>query len=215
MRLSERFDEVIATTQSRKVVAATKYVDAPVIRALFSKGIRQVGENRVQDMLQKQDQLTDIPLEWHFIGRLQTNKVKAMINRIDCLHSLDSLRLAAEIQKHRKGVLPCFVEVHISEEPTKSGVSLEEVEEFVTNLQIYDKIQVIGLMGMAPYTNDTAFIRPAFQTLFRLAKQIQEKRFPHAPCEFLSMGMSNDYLIAIEEGSTHLRLGSILFQSEG
>jgi PLP dependent protein len=214
MRLSDRFDEVLASTKTRIVVAATKYVDAPVIRALFEKGLRQVGENRVQDMLQKQDQLRDLPLQWHFIGKLQTNKVKAMINRIDCLHSLDSLRLAAEIQKHRSGVLPCFVEVHISAEPTKSGVSIEELAEFVTNLQMYDKIQVIGLMGMAPFTNDVAPIRLAFQTLFRLAKQIQEKRSPHAPCEFLSMGMSNDYLIAIEEGATHLRLGSILFQSE-
>lgn len=214
MPLNPMIPSILASLGAVKLVAATKSFDAPLIRELYAFGVTDVGENRVQDLLRKQDELRDIPLQWHFIGHLQTNKVASMINRIVCLHSLDSLKLAAAIQKSRKGILDCFVEVNVAMEDAKSGVAPEETISFVESLASYDTIRVIGLMGMGPASGDRAATRTAFATLKKLQLEVAKRGLLHAPCTELSMGMSGDYRIALEEGSTCVRLGSILHRSE-
>lgn len=192
------------------LIAATKYVSSEQMKAMYSIGLTHFGENRVQDFLLKKQDLQHLPITWHFIGHLQTNKVKMMINEIDYLHSLDRLPLAKQIQKYREQPLPCFIEVHISSEPTKFGLDEKDVLPFIQELHEYATIKIVGLMGMAEETQDETKIRSQFQTLIHLQKQVQALNLPYAPCLYLSMGMSNDYQIAYEMGSTHLRLGRIL-----
>lgn len=216
MSLLEKIQRIQQELQGQIIVAATKYVETDTIRELVDAGIRDVGENRVQDLIRKQDQLTDLSLHWHFIGSLQSNKVKQVINRIDCLHSLDRVTLAQAIQQYRKTPpLDCFVEVHIAKEPSKSGLLPEDTSDFIWNLAKYDTIRVIGLMSMATLTDDRDEISREFQLLRRLRDDVRARHWEHAPCQFLSMGMSNDYQIAVTQGATHLRLGSVLFRNGG
>ena len=211
MKVAQNIDLLMKRTQGRVIVAATKYVGSEQMRVLFESGIHDFGENRVQDMLRKQEELSDLSIQWHFIGSLQTNKVKSVINRIHFLHSLDRLSLAEAIQKYRVEPLPCFVEVNVSQEASKSGIKPEELIDFCRNLEKYDKIVVVGLMTMAPYTDDLNLIRACFSSLRDLRDALKRASLPGAPAPWLSMGMSNDYEVAIEYGATHLRLGSILF----
>ena len=194
-----------------KLVAATKYVEAPVIRQLHACGIKQIGENRAEALLEKKQALQDLDLEWHLIGTLQTKKVKQVINEIAVLHALDRPSLAKAIQTYRHDVLDCFVQVNVSGESTKHGVSVEELVPFIQTLQAYSKIRVIGLMTMAPAVATSELTHEIFRTLKQLQQHIQSLKLASIPCECLSMGMSQDYMIAIEEGATHIRLGSILF----
>lgn len=196
------------------LIAASKYVDASGIQALFDAGVTHIGENRVEAFLEKKAQLSHLPITWHFIGTLQSKKVKHVINEIDVLHSLDRLRLAEEIEKHRRDPLPCFIEVNASEEPSKHGLALDDVEAFVDALAPLKKIHVIGLMTLAQATEDETLLRETFKKLRAIKDNIEQKQLSYAPCHYLSMGMSNDYLIASEEGATHIRLGSILFKEE-
>ncbi|MFA5467277.1 MAG: YggS family pyridoxal phosphate-dependent enzyme [Candidatus Izemoplasmatales bacterium] len=196
------------------IVAATKTVEPDTIRGLVDLGITDIGENRTTELQRKKAKLKDLAIDWHFLGSLQSNKVKSIINEIDWLHSLDRESLAKEIQNYRLGKLKCFVEVHISPEPSKAGLSVEMVVDFCKNMVKYDKIVIVGLMGMAPLTKDQDRIKYSFQKLYDLRTQIRNLKLPHAPCEFLSMGMTNDYEIAIALGATHLRLGRILFRNE-
>jgi len=189
------------------IVAATKYADALQMGELYRSGIVKMGENRVDAMLAKKREI-DLPIEWHFIGTLQSRKVKRVINEIDYLHSLDRLSLAMEIEKHRETPLKCFIQVNVSGEASKKGLAPDEISPFVDELAQYSKIEVVGLMTMAPHSEDTAMIRTCFQKLKMLQQDIQQK---YTSCKELSMGMSNDYLIAIEEGATYIRLGSVLF----
>src|SRR5690606_3387861 len=126
----KNLDKIRPFLKGQTIVAATKYVEADEIKALYACGIENVGENRVQDFLRKYDILSDYPLKWHFIGHLQTNKVKMMINKIDYLHSLDSLKLANAIQKERIAQLPCFIEVLLTDEPNKTGILPSDVLDF-------------------------------------------------------------------------------------
>lgn len=201
---------LVVNSEAVNIVAATKYANANQILDLFESGVTMMGENRVDALLEKKAQLS-LPIEWHFIGTLQSRKVKDVINEIECLHSLDRLSLATEIQKYRQEPLPCFIQVNVSKEESKHGLSIEEVIPFIEALKQYPVIQVIGLMTMAPHTNDEGVIRDCFKKLKQLQVSISECHL-EVNCSMLSMGMSNDYMIAIEEGATHIRLGSVLFQ---
>lgn len=201
---------LVVNSEAVNIVAATKYANANQILDLFESGVTMMGENRVDALLDKKTQLS-LPIEWHFIGTLQSRKVKDVINEIECLHSLDRLSLATEIQKYRQEPLPCFIQVNVSKEESKHGLSIEEVIPFIEALKQYPVIQVIGLMTMAPHTNDEGVIRDCFKKLKQLQVSISECHL-EVNCSMLSMGMSNDYMIAIEEGATHIRLGSVLFQ---
>lgn len=196
------------------IVAATKYVGVDEMRELLACGIHDFGENRAQDFFDKHELLKDEQITWHFIGHLQTNKVRKIINLIHFLHSLDRDSLAEAIQKERVGVLDCFVEVNISGEPSKTGMFPEEVTSFIQNCSKYDKIRIVGLMGMARLGADLEETYQEFESLRNLQEKIKALKLAYAPMEYLSMGMSQDYKIAILAGATHLRLGTILFRKE-
>ena len=191
------------------VVAVTKYVDVQTTNALIEQGITHLGENRDQPFLTKHEAIGN-QVTWHFIGTLQSRKVKNIIDKVDYIHSLDRLSLAKEIQKRAQKKVKCFVQVNVSEEETKHGLSVHEVLPFIEQLEQFNNIEVVGLMTMAPHTDDEDLIRSVFQKLKALQVEVKNKGYTHAPCEHLSMGMSNDYTIAIEEGATFLRLGTTL-----
>lgn len=188
------------------IVAATKYINYSLARDLYSYGITNFGENRVDSFLEKFNNLTDLNITWHFIGHLQKNKVKKIINKIDYLHSLDSLDLAKIINEERVDVLPTFIELKLTNNDNKYGIKKEELDDFIKELNKYPKIKIIGFMAMTDLDMTTGEKR----NVFREARKLKEKY----NLEKLSMGMTDDYKIAIEEGATNVRLGRILFDEE-
>ncbi|MFW5794666.1 MAG: YggS family pyridoxal phosphate-dependent enzyme [Bacillota bacterium] len=198
---------------NQTLVAVTKYVGDKEINSLLSYGINNLGENRVKLFLEKYNKHQDKAIIWHFIGHLQSKKVKKLINNIDYLHSLDRMSLANEIQKRREKPLPCFLEVNIANDPNKYGLKPENVLDFYNKIKEYDKIKVIGFMGMAKHTDDENTIRNNFNVLLKLRDKFN-KEFEDNKVTNLSMGMSNDFEIAIEMGATHLRIGSFLFKED-
>lgn len=191
------------------LLAVTKYVTIERTEEAVDAGIVDLGENRIEGFLEKQAIIGEKAV-WHFIGSLQTRKVKDVINQVDYLHALDRLSLAKEIQKRATKKIKCFVQVNVSGEATKSGVSPEETLAFIKELAEFPAIEVVGLMTMAPNTENEDVLRSVFSGLRQLRDEVAAAGLTHAPCTFLSMGMSNDYTIAIEEGATHIRVGSAL-----
>ncbi|WP_285851886.1 YggS family pyridoxal phosphate-dependent enzyme [Sporosarcina luteola] len=200
--------------QDITVVAVTKQVSATRALEVIELGITDLGENRSEGLLTKQDSIQFEELYWHFIGNVQSRKVKDIIDQVDFLHSLDRLSIAKEIQKRASATVDCFVQVNVSGEESKSGLQPDDLEEFVLQLAEYDMIRVVGLMTMAPFTEDEEWIRTTFRSLRELRDKLVEKELDHAPCTLLSMGMSNDFAIAIEEGATHVRIGTALVGTE-
>jgi len=198
--------------KSIHVVAATKYFNSVEMRDLFNTGIHHFGENRIEAFLEKKDDLADLDITWHHIGTLQTKKVKKVINEVSYLHSLDNIRLAEEVNKRRVEVIKCFIQVNISSEDSKHGLNINEVIPFLESIKNLDKIDVIGLMGMAELTSDQDVISTEFQKLNDL--QIRIKKEINIDLKELSIGMSNDYLVALKHNATFLRLGSVLFKKE-
>jgi pyridoxal phosphate enzyme (YggS family) len=207
-----KIPELLEETTGKTIVAATKYSDESDVLKLYELGINHIGENRVKAFLEKYELLHDLDIVWHFIGHLQSKKVKTVINKIDYLHSLDRISLLEEIQKYRLLPLNCFLEVNIAEEENKYGLKYTEVVSFYKKVQNYDKIRIVGLMGMASLTDDQELIKSQFQKLVDLRSELNN--ISKEKIEYLSMGMTNDYKIALELGATHLRLGSILFKKE-
>ncbi|WP_367660460.1 YggS family pyridoxal phosphate-dependent enzyme [Exiguobacterium alkaliphilum] len=197
--------------QDVTLIAVTKSVGPDVATALFEEGVRHFGENRPEGLLAKAEVLPDDALI-HFIGSLQTRKVRQIIDRVAAIHSLDRLSLAAEIDKRANRVIDCFVQVNVSGEASKHGIEKEEVHAFIENCKQYPHIRVIGLMTMAPLTEDESVLRDTFHQLRTLRDDVLAKGYAHAPCTELSMGMSNDYPIAVEEGASFVRIGTILVQ---
>jgi len=192
-----------------QIVAVTKYVSVERAKEALDAGIIHLGENRDDSLLSKWEALKDQPV-WHFIGTLQSRKVKNIIDKVSYIHSLDRLSLAKEIDKRANEPISCFVQVNTSGEETKHGLVPEAVEDFVKRLEEFPKIKVVGLMTMAPFTTDELIIRDCFRRLKQLQLEIQNLDLPYAPCTELSMGMSNDFPIAIEEGATFIRIGTAL-----
>ena len=191
------------------LVAATKYVDSLDMRQLYNDGINNFGENRVDSFLKKYDELSDLKdISWHFIGHLQRNKAKEVINKIDYLHSLDSVELAKKINSLRETPLNVFIEVSINLEENKNGVPYYEVESFIKEIINLDKIKIVGLMMMA--YKDSNNPESEFKKLVNLRDELEKKLNIKLP--YLSMGMSDDYEAAIKAGATHIRLGRILYK---
>ena len=191
------------------VIAVTKYVTIERAREAYKVGIRHLGENRLDGFKEKKESLpSDVKL--HFIGSLQSRKVKDIINEVDYFHALDRLSLAKEINKRANHVIKCFLQVNVSGEESKHGIALEEVNQFINQIKEYENIQIIGLMTMAPLTDDLSYIRNLFKELRHKRNEIQQFNLAHAPCTELSMGMSNDYQMAVEEGATFVRIGTKL-----
>lgn len=195
-------------------VAVTKSVGSSQAKELIELGIINLAENRVDKLLEKKEALKEFStIKWHLIGNLQRRKVKLIINEIDYFHALDSMKLAEEIQKRSQKTLPCFVEVNISGEVSKSGLEPEKVLPFLSELAAMNKIKIIGLMCMAPFDATESELHVIFKQLKDLQQKVYQQKLPYAPCTELSMGMSNDFPIAIEEGATFVRIGSAIFRS--
>lgn len=195
-----------------RVVVVTKYVSIEEAEKVVSLGYTHLGENRPEGLIQKQEALQNKSLVWHYIGSLQTRKVKQIINRIDYLHSLDRMSLAEEIEKRAENPVACFLQVNISEEESKSGFSPSEVMDVVQAMAQFKKIRIVGLMTMAPKDAEEQAIRKTFSDLKKLQEKIALLELDYAPCKEVSMGMSQDYPIAIEEGATFVRIGSAFFK---
>ncbi|MGG5253028.1 YggS family pyridoxal phosphate-dependent enzyme [Neobacillus sp. SM06] len=192
-----------------RLIAVTKYVSTKRAQEALDAGVCELGENRDDGLLEKWSLLKDKPV-WHFIGSLQTRKVKNIIDKIDYIHSLDRISLAEEIQKRSPKKIKCLVQVNVSGEESKHGLHPDEVIPFIEQLQAFDKIGIVGLMTMAPLTNDEEVLRNCFRLLRELREQVKARQFAFAPCDHLSMGMSNDFHIAVEEGATMVRIGTAL-----
>lgn len=210
MKVRSDIKEFLSTIPSNvTVVAASKYVDANEMNKLLEAGICNFGENRVDSFLTKYEELKDRNIKWHFIGHLQRNKANKVINKIDYLHSLDSLELAKIIQEKCEKPLKTFVEVSINLEETKSGVPFNEATSFIRDILIYNNIELQGLMIMTIKASEHNSLEEQFSKLVKLRDEIEQELNIKLPN--LSMGMSDDYIEAIEKGSTHIRLGRILF----
>ena len=192
------------------LVAATKYGSSDDLRELYSNGVTNFGENRVDAFLEKYESLKDLDISWHFIGHLQRNKAHLVLDKIDYLHSLDSLELAKLINKYRVAPLNCFIEVSINLEENKNGVPYYEVKDFIKKCLEYKNINIVGLMMMAVSNSSIESLHKQFRKLKELQLEIQKEFNIDLP--YLSMGMSDDYKVAVSEGATHIRLGRILFE---
>lgn len=200
-----------------KLIAVTKYVDLETTRKLLDLGIEHIGENRVQDAVPKHDELGDRGT-WHFIGHLQTNKVKNVLGRFSYIHSLDRHSLAKEINKRAKRqelVANCLIQVNVAGEESKFGLAPSDVVPFATEVAHHmANINIVGLMTMAPFVENPEEVRPVFRELRTLRDHLYQLDLPRVKTLELSMGMSNDYLVAVEEGATIVRLGSVLIGRE-
>ncbi len=195
------------------LVAATKTVSPEILYAITQKETMVFGENRVQELMQKYDILRERCV-WHFIGRLQTNKVKSIIDKVDMVHSLDRIGLAEEIQKKAKAsdkVMDVLVQVNISGEDSKTGIEPNELTPFLNKIALFPNIKVKGLMTIAPYTQNPDNIRWVFRELKNISLDISRKTIDNVSMGYLSMGMSHDFEVAIEEGANIVRIGSSIF----
>ncbi|MBR4377805.1 MAG: YggS family pyridoxal phosphate-dependent enzyme [Bacilli bacterium] len=191
------------------LVAATKYIGPEDMEVLLLNGVNNFGENRTDSFLAKYACLLGKGAIWHFIGHLQRNKASEVINKIDYLHSLDSLKLAELIEQKREKPLKCFVEVSINLEESKNGVPYYETKQFIKELLRFKKIELVGLMMMAIKESNENSLEEQFAKLRILRDDIEKELNIKLP--YLSMGMSDDYKEAIKEGATHIRLGRILY----
>ncbi|MCE6991355.1 YggS family pyridoxal phosphate-dependent enzyme [Dyadobacter sp. CY323] len=203
--------------QETRLVAVTKTKPVEILMEAYQAGARCFGENKVQEMTSKYEQLPK-DIEWHMIGHLQSNKVKYMASYVALVHSVDSFKLLKEINKEAKKhdrVICCLLQIYIASEETKFGLSQEEAIEIVTSPELKNltNIQISGLMGMASNTPDLAIVRSEFRALKALFDSFKKYKNERVKMEELSMGMSGDYQIAMEEGSTLVRVGSAIFGS--
>ncbi|WP_314083740.1 YggS family pyridoxal phosphate-dependent enzyme [uncultured Gemella sp.] len=208
----ETCEKVGRNLEEVNLVAVTKYVSDARVEEAIEAGITDFAENRPQNYVERKDKYSN--KTWHLIGSLQTRKVRDVINDVDFFHALDRDSLAKEIEKRAEKEIKCFVQVNVSGEESKHGLTSEEAIDFIRSLEQYSKIKVVGLMTMAPFVEDEEILRNCFRKLRELRDEVKGLDLSYAPCEFLSMGMSNDYKIAIEEGATHIRVGTALVGCE-
>ncbi len=197
-----------------QLIAVTKTIEPERINEAIANGITDIGENKVQEIMDKYTLVS--PINWHMIGHLQTNKVKYIIDKVKLIHSLDRISLAEEIQKRAERInraVDVLVQVNIGQEETKSGIEPDEVYDFVAALRSFSYIQVKGLMTVAPYKEDPEEVRPYFNTMKEVFERIRAKNLPGIEMKYLSMGMTNDYKVAIEEGANIIRVGTAIFGS--
>jgi pyridoxal phosphate enzyme (YggS family) len=212
-----------------RLVAVTKTVEVDVIRSVVEAGLADLGESRVQELIRRAGMIrehlgrrrtmerAEIPPDprWHMVGHLQRNKVRSLLPWVEYVHSLDSLRLAEEISEEAvriERVIPVFIEVNLSGEKSKYGIAVGAVPHLAENIRSLPGIQVIGLMTMAPYAADPEEARPHFARLHEVFEDMQSERILGPEFRELSMGMSGDFEVGIEEGATMVRIGTALFE---
>jgi pyridoxal phosphate enzyme (YggS family) len=192
---------------SIRIIAVTKTVSPARIREAVACGLTDVGENRLQEALAKQESLADQKVTWHFIGRIQTNKAKKIAQNFGCVHSVDRLEVAEALARSGRTGLPVLIEVKLYDEPNKSGVPLSDLPGLVDSVRRLDMLVLRGLMAIPPPVEDPEAARPFFKQLRNLARQFD---LPE-----LSMGMTHDFEVAVEEGATMVRVGTGIFGERG
>ncbi|MCR4425727.1 MAG: YggS family pyridoxal phosphate-dependent enzyme [Firmicutes bacterium] len=197
-----------------RLVAVTKGVESSRVSEAVAAGVRVVGENRVQEARDKAPQVEGNP-EWHLVGSLQTNKVRHALELFSMIQSLDSIKLARELDRRCRAAGRAFVEtllqVNVAREPTKHGVPPEGARDFIEAMPGFDRVKVVGLMVIPPYSPDPEASREWFRAAARLRDELREAGVPNVSMDHLSMGMSGDYEIAVEEGATIVRVGTAIF----
>ena len=207
------YEQIVQGLSEKKVILIAVSKTKPVsdILELYNLGQRDFGENYVQELKEKAGQLP-ADIRWHFIGHLQSNKVKQIVSFVHLIHGVDSVNLLKEINKQgakNNRIIDCLLQVHIAQEETKFGMDEDELSEVIKNQ--FANVKISGLMGMASFTNDMNKVRKEFNYLKKLFDRVARLPVTNYQLHFLSMGMSSDYTIAIEEGSNMVRIGSLIF----
>ena len=218
VRVRERIDAACKragrAAEDVRLIAVSKTVPADRIRQAFDAGLRDFGENRIQEAKAKRPALADLAVTWHLVGHLQTNKAAAARELFDWVHSVDSLRLGQKLASCGAAGdkrLPVLLEVNLGGEATKTGASEREVLEIAGQVGQLPSLEVCGLMTLPPFTEDPEGARPYFRRLREFAREIEARQFPGVAMRELSMGMSHDFEVAIEEGATVVRVGTAIF----
>ena len=200
--------------ESIKLVAVSKTVPSALIRRAYEAGVRDFGENRAQEAVDKRGALSDLAAVWHLIGHLQTNKAKSARELFHWVQTVDSVRVAQKLDQValcREDRLPVLIQVRLGDEPTKSGVQESEVLRLAEQVSTLSTLELRGLMVLPPYFEDIERVRPFFRRLRELARTLESARLPNLAMQELSMGMSHDFEVAIEEGATMVRVGTAIF----
>lgn len=195
------------------LIAVSKTKPVSMLKEVYDEGIRYFGENKVQELTEKYDELPS-DIHWHMIGHLQRNKVKYIVDKVDLIHSVDSLRLAETIEQEaakKNVVVNILLEVNVAEEDTKFGLKVDEVIPLIEQISNFSHIRVCGLMTIAPFVENPEENRNVFARLKKLSVDINQKNIDNIYVRELSMGMTNDYEVAIEEGATMVRVGTGIF----
>lgn len=201
-----------------KLVAVSKKKSPEIIMQAYNSGHKIFGENKAQELIQKQEELPK-DIDWHFIGHLQTNKAKYLTPFVSMIHGIDSLKILKTVNKEAQKsnrIIPCLLQFHIAEESTKFGLSEEEAHEILDSpeYKTLRNVSIVGVMGMATFTDDEEQVRNEFRFLKKIFDKLKKEYFPRKKgFKEISMGMSDDYAIAVEEGSTIVRIGSNIFGS--
>jgi PLP dependent protein len=215
-QIIETADKCNRLPEKINLIAVSKRKSAKTIMEAIKAGARHFGENYIQEAVEKIDIIADDSITWHFIGHLQSNKARFAVQYFEYIHTVDKLKLAKEINKQAKKIdkiQKILVQINIGEEMTKSGARIENAIELVEKIKGFDSLSVQGLMCMPPYFTDPEKARNYFKQLLEIQKEIMNKNFDNISMTHLSMGMSNDFKVAIEEGSTMVRVGTSIFGS--
>jgi pyridoxal phosphate enzyme (YggS family) len=201
-----------------RLIAISKTFPAERVRQAYEAGLRDFGENRVQEAMAKRPALSDLAITWHLVGHLQTNKAKPARELFQWIHSVDSLHLAEKLDKvalSRAEKLPVLIEVNLGGEATKTGAQSSAVVGLAQALSRLETLELRGLMVIPPFLEEAEMVRPYFRRLRELAKEVAARNLPNVSMQELSMGMSHDFEVAIEEGATMVRIGTAIFGARG
>jgi len=214
LRIRQAAESCNRDADSVRLVAVSKTIAADIVKEAIEAGVTILGENYVQEARDKFKALAQYPVSWHFIGHLQSNKARHAVRLFDLIHSVDSLKLAHELDKQAgklEKIQQILVQVNISAEDTKSGVSTDEAPRLIAEISQLKNLAVKGLMTMPPYFYQPEKVQPFFAALHDLRDQIREQSLPNVSLDELSMGMTGDFEVAIKEGATLVRIGTAIF----
>lgn len=197
------------------LIAVSKTVDEEKVMEAYEHGQRDFGENKVQELTKKESSLNNLEdINFHMIGYLQSNKVKYLVNTAKLIHSLDRKSLIKEMEKRGRNddfIFNCLIQVNLAKEESKSGIYIEDLDELLTSIENSEYIKVKGLMMIAPFYEDAEDVRPLFREMKELFDELKSRDFKNIEMKYLSMGMSHDYKVAVEEGSNMVRIGTDIF----
>jgi len=213
LRIQEACKRANRAREEVTLIAVSKTKPVSMLKEIYTENVRDFGENKVQELADKFEQMPQ-DINWHMIGHLQRNKVKYIVDKVKLIHSVDSVRLAQAIEQEaskKNVVVDILIEVNVAEEDSKFGLKIDEVIPLIEEISTYEHIRIQGLMTIAPYVDNPEENRPIFACLKKLSVDIAKKNIDNVSVGILSMGMTNDYEVAIEEGATIVRVGTGIF----